>query len=168
MALADASETNEAAFASYNCGIQVHTRHDLDEFNTRPIPTLKVLAFNFFPDRLRTCTSTWVISATTITSDDEEAYNPRLLPLSKYANIVNFTTGGQNVTFEAGKSTTSTSRSNRSSLHTDLNPVAYNITLTITIADWVKKTSTRSSNSCSNPLITGGGRSPLFTVKTAN
>lgn len=83
---------------------------------------------------------------------------------------MNFTTGGQNVTFEAGKIYNVNVEIKPQFMHTDLNPVAYNITLTITIADWVEENIDRSSNSCSNPLITGGrGALPPFYCKdTAN
>lgn len=52
---------------------------------------------------------------------------------------MNFTTGGQNVTFEAGKIYNVNVEIKPQFMHTDLNPVAYNITLTITIADWVEE-----------------------------
>lgn len=139
---ADASETNEAAFASYNqWNTSAYTPYDLDEFNTPADPDAKkCFAFNFFPGQTPYLhLNLGNVSATTITSDDEEAYNPRLLPLSKYANIVNFTTGGQNVTFEAGKIYNVNVEIKPQFMHTDLNPVAYNITLTITIADWVEE-----------------------------
>lgn len=139
---ADASETDEAAFASYNqWNTSAYTPYDLDEFNTPADPDAKkCFAFNFFPGQTPYLhLNLGNVSATTITSDDEEAYNPRLLPLSKYANIVNFTTGGQNVTFEAGKIYNVNVEIKPQFMHTDLNPVAYNITLTITIADWVEE-----------------------------
>ena len=139
---ADASETNEAAFASYNqWNTSAYTPYDLDEFNTPADPDAKkCFAFNFFPGQTPYLhLNLGNVSATTITSDDEEAYNPRLLPLSKYANIVNFTTGGQNVIFEAGKIYNVNVEIKPQFMHTDLNPVAYNITLTITIADWVEE-----------------------------
>ncbi len=59
-----------------------------------------------------------------------------MLPLSKFANVVNYTTASGNVTFEAGKIYNVNIEIKPQFMHTDLNPVAYNITLTITIADW--------------------------------
>lgn len=59
---ADASETNEAAFASYNqWNTSAYTPYDLDEFNTPADPDAKSVSHSTSsPDRLRTCTSTWV------------------------------------------------------------------------------------------------------------
>ena len=57
-----------------------------------------------------------------------------MLPLSKFANVVNYTTASGNVTFEAGKIYNVNIEIKPQFMHTDLNPVAYNIT--ITIADW--------------------------------
>ncbi|MCC8063231.1 MAG: hypothetical protein LIO68_08350 [Rikenellaceae bacterium] len=139
---ADASETDEAEYASYNqWNGGSYTAYDLDEFNTPAIPAdKKSFAFNFFPGQ-----TPYVhfnlgnVTATDITSDNENAYNPRLLPLSKYVNVVNFTNASGDVTFEAGKIYNVSIEVKPQFMHTDLNTVVYNISLTVTIADWTEE-----------------------------
>lgn len=139
---ADASETDEAEYASYNqWNGGSYTAYDLDEFNTPAIPAdKKSFAFNFFPGQ-----TPYVhfnlgnVTATDITSDNENAYNPRLLPLSKYVNVVNFTNASGDVTFEAGKIYNVSIEVKPQFMHTDLNTVVYNISLTVTIADWIEE-----------------------------
>lgn len=139
---ADATETDEAASASYNqWAATAYTPYDLDAFNNPGDPAdKKAFAFNFFPGQ-----TPYVhfnlgnVAATTITSDNENAYNPRLLPLSEYVNIVNFTNASGDVTFEAGKIYNVNVEIKPQFMHTDVNPVVYNISLTITIADWTEE-----------------------------
>ena len=135
----DAAQTDEATYASYNqWSSGAYAAYDLDEFNDPTDPDAKkCFAFNFFPGQTPYLHFSLAnVSATDITSDDEDAYNPRLLPLSKFANVVNYTTASGTVTFEAGKIYNVNIEIKPQFMHTDLNPVAYNITLTITIADW--------------------------------
>ena len=79
------------------------------------------------------------MTAADITSDNENAYNPRLLPLSKYVNVVNFTNASGDVTVEAGKIYNVSIEVKPQFMHTDLNTVVYNISLTVTIADWTEE-----------------------------
>ena len=136
---AAAAQTDEAAYASYNqWNAGAYTAYDLDEFNDPADPDAKkCFAFNFFPGQTPYLhLSLANVTATDITSDDEEAYNPRLLPLSKFTNVVSYSNASGSVTFEAGKIYNVNIEIKPQFMHTDLNPVAYNITLTITIADW--------------------------------
>ena len=139
---ADATETDEAAFASYNQWAgSAYTPYDLDEFNNPADPDAKKsFAFNFFPGQ-----TPYIhfnldnVTATDITSDNEDAYNPRLLPLSKFVNVVKYTNASGDVTFEAGKIYNVSIEIKPQFMHTDLNPVVYNISLTVTIADWTEE-----------------------------
>lgn len=139
---ADAAETDEAAFASYNQWAgSAYTPYDLDEFNNPADPDAKkCFAFNFFPGQVPYIHfNLGNVTATDITSDNEDAYNPRLLPLSKFVNVVKFTNASGDVAFEAGKIYNVSIEIKPQFMHTDLNPVVYNISLTVTIADWTEE-----------------------------
>ncbi len=139
---ADATETDEAAFASYNqWSAGVYTPYDLAEFNTPANPDdKKCFAFNFFPDQVPNLhLNLGDVTATTITSDNHNAYNPSLLPLAKFVNIINYTSTGTDVVFEAGKIYNVNIEIEPQFMHTDINPVAYNILLKVVIADWLEE-----------------------------
>lgn len=139
---ADASGTDEAEYASYNqWNGGSYTAYDLDEFNNPAVPAdKKSFAFNFFPGQTPYLHfNLGNVTAADITSDNENAYNPRLLPLSKYVNVVNFTNASGDVAFEAGKIYNVSIEVKPQFMHTDLNTVVYNISLTVTIADWTEE-----------------------------
>lgn len=138
------STTDAAAYASYNrwnSSTTQYDAYDLDAFNAA---TDECFAFNFFPGatpylHLNLANVKVDDPDTDITSSDISVYNPTLLPLAKFANVVEYTSGGDPVTFAAGKIYNMDVEIKPYFTHTDINPVAYHIELSVTIADWTEE-----------------------------
>lgn len=135
--------TDAAAYASYNqWATDAYTEYDLNAFNNPALPEdNKVFGFNFFPGAVNPFIHFNIadVTATSITSDDESVYNPDLLPLAKFINIVEYKKSNTAIQLVAGKIYNVNVEIKPHFTHTDLNPVVFNILLSIDIKDWVEE-----------------------------